>query len=43
MGFQRPTEYPCLELPSAMLDDGLEEDPQAISFDPVFFTAVFTE
>ena len=33
MGVQRRTEYPCLELASAMRDDGLEDDQQAISFD----------
>jgi hypothetical protein len=43
MGFQAPTEYPRLELASATRDDGLEDEERAISFDPVFFTAVLTE
>ena len=43
IGFPAPTEYPRLELGSAMLDDWLEDDPQAISFVPVFFTAAYTE
>ena len=43
MGFEAPTEYPRLELASGMRDDGLEHGQPAISFAPVFFTAVLTE
>jgi len=43
MGFQPSTEYDRLQLALAMLADCLQDDQEAISFVPVFFTAVFIE